>query len=76
MRATLGTAGIGILKVKKAAAITAAAVIVGIGMLALPFLIQANDEEKTNKSPKVSCLWGSESRIDWIRCGIRRHGSS
>ena len=35
----------------------AAAIVVGIGLLALPFLIQANDEEKTNKSPEVSCLW-------------------
>ena len=39
---------------------TAAAVVVGvvgIGLLASPFLVQANDEEKTNNAPEVSCIW-------------------
>lgn len=54
MRATLG-----ILKVKKAATVTASAVAVGIGLLASPFLAQANDEEKTGDAPEVGCLWVS-----------------
>ena len=40
---------------------TAAAVVVGvvgIGLLASPFLVLANDEE-TNNAPEVSCLWVS-----------------
>ncbi len=39
---------------------TAAAVVVGvvgIGLLASPFLLQANDEEEADKAPRVSCLW-------------------
>ena len=35
-----------------------AAAFVGIGLLASPFLLQANDEE-TNNAPEVSCLWVS-----------------
>ena len=54
MRATLG-----ILKVKKAATVTASTVAVGIGLLASPFLAQANDEEKTGDAPEVGCLWVS-----------------
>ena len=43
---------------------TAAAVVVGvvgIGLLASPFLLQADDEEKTNDAPNVGCLWVANS---------------
>lgn len=40
---------------KKAVSAVAAAV-VGVGLLAVPFLLQANDEE-TNDAPEVGCLW-------------------
>ena len=43
---------------------TAAAVVVGvvgIGLLASPFLLQANDDEKTNDAPNVGCLWVANS---------------
>ena len=43
--------------IKNNAAALAAAVLVGISLLASPFLVQANDEEKTNDAPEVSCLW-------------------
>ena len=39
---------------------TAAAVVVGVvgvGLLASPFLVQANDEEEADKAPYVGCLW-------------------
>ncbi len=39
----------------------ATAVVVGIGLLASPFLIQANDEEKTDDAPEVGCLWVTNS---------------
>ena len=32
---------------------------VGIDLLASPFLLQSDDEEKTNNEPGVSCLWVS-----------------
>ncbi len=35
----------------------AAAVAVGIGLLASPFLVQSDDEKKTNKAPEVGCIW-------------------
>ena len=42
-------------KMKTAAAVVVG--VVGIGLLASAFFVQANDEEKTNDAPEVSCLW-------------------
>ena len=48
-------------KIEKTAAVGVAAV-VGIGLLASPFLLRANDgEEKTNDAPYVGCLWIANS---------------
>ena len=38
---------------------SASVFLVGIGLLASPFLVHAIDEEKTNAAPEVSCLWVS-----------------
>ena len=42
-------------KMKTAAAVVVG--VVGIGLLAYPFLLQANDEEEADKAPRVSVLW-------------------
>ena len=48
-------------KIEKTAAAVVAGV-VGVGLLASPFLLRADDEEeKTNDAPYVSCLWIANS---------------